>query len=99
MNDQAIDHIGKRMTEFKGTRGLVVDVRGNGGGSRDALRVFASYLLPADDPPRIVNVAKYRLHSDFGDNHLEARFMYPANSKRWTNVEKEAIKEKVLKKK
>ena len=93
MNGQAVDHIGKRMTEFKGTRGLIVDVRGNGGGSRDALRTLASYLLSADDPPRIVNVAKYRLHPDFDANHLEARFMYPANSKRWSNVEKEAIKE------
>ena len=91
MNDRAVEHIDKHMVEFKETRGLIVDVRGNGGGTRDALRTLASYLLSPDDPPRVANAAKYRLHPSFDAGHLEARYMYPADSQRWSKAEKEAI--------
>lgn len=79
------------MIEFKDTRGLIVDVRGNGGGSRDALRALASYLLSPNDPPRVASAAKYRLHPSFDSQHLEARFMYPPDSQQWSKAEKEAI--------
>jgi C-terminal processing protease CtpA/Prc len=32
--------------DTKGLEGLIIDVRGNGGGSRDALRAIAGYLIP-----------------------------------------------------
>ncbi|MFK7768637.1 MAG: S41 family peptidase [Mariniblastus sp.] len=79
------------MTAMKSTDGLIVDVRGNGGGTRDALRLLASYFMSVEDSPRVANVAKYRLHPDFRAGHLEARFMYPADAKRWSDSEKAAI--------
>ena len=91
MDDTAVSEIKTQMKNFKATSGLIVDVRGNGGGSRDALRLLASYLTSPNDPPRIANVAKYRTHEDFHRNHLVARFMYRADSKHWTEAEKQAI--------
>ena len=50
-----------RMGEFRDTRGLVIDVRGNGGGTRDALRVLFPYFLDDDADPMVVNLARKRL--------------------------------------
>ena len=91
MDEKAVVEIITQMRKFQDTRGMVVDVRGNGGGSRHALRTFASYLMSPNDPPRIANVAKFRLHDDFPDNHLAARFLYRADSEQWTEAEKQAI--------
>jgi hypothetical protein len=91
MDHQAESDILKLMSMFKDSKGLIVDVRGNGGGSRAALRLFFSYLMAPDDKPRVVNCAKYRLYPDFGVDHLEARFMYRANAPHWTASEQAMI--------
>ena len=93
MNHEAEAEIANFMPKFRDTRGLIVDVRGNGGGSRSALRLMFSYLMAPDDRPRVVNCAKYRLHPDFDDDHLEVRYMYPANSSQWSGAEQTAINE------
>jgi hypothetical protein len=49
------------MAEFRNTDGLIIDVRGNSGGNRAALMNLFPYLMPAGSPPRITNVARYRL--------------------------------------
>jgi C-terminal processing protease CtpA/Prc len=91
MDDDAIGEIQRRMAEFRETEGLIVDVRDNGGGSREALRWFASYLMDEDDPPRIVNCAKYRLYAGFPEDHLASRFLYRAAAPEWTDAEGAAI--------
>ena len=91
MDNKAVADIRTYMATFKDTQGIIVDVRGNGGGSRDALRWLFSYLLSHEDTPRVVNAAKYRLFPDFFEGHLEARFMYPADSNRWSQNAKSAI--------
>lgn len=93
MNDEAVDEIKSQMRTFADTEGLVVDVRGNGGGSRKALRVLSSYLLSPNAPPRVANVAKYRKFDDFPPNHLDKRFMYRADSDHWSDEERRAIAE------
>lgn len=85
----------ERMRAFRSTRGLIVDVRGNGGGTRDALRAVLPYLLAPDDAPRVVNVARYRLPRGETDDptsgHLENRGLYPANWPGWTDAQSAAI--------
>ena len=93
MDEKAVTETIRQMRKFKDTTGLIVDVRGNGGGSRHALRTIAPYLMLPSDPPRIANVAKYRLHEDLLDNHLEARFMFRADSEHWSDAEKKAIED------
>ena len=86
MNGDAVEEVHRRMPEFRKTRGLVVDVRGNGGGSREALSALAGYLVGPEQGPWVGNVAAYRL-SDFDGNHLDARFMYRADHGDWTDAE------------
>ena len=77
------------MGTFRNTQGLIVDVRGNGGGSRWPLRTLFPFFLAAEDAPKVLNVAAYRLghRSDI----LEERWLYPADWKGWLPAEKEAI--------
>jgi len=91
MDRNAVDEILRWMPKFRETKGLIVDVRSNGGGTREALRIFYSFLVAADSKPQVANCAKYRLHPDFDLDHLEARFMYRETASKWTEAERSAI--------
>ena len=92
MNDNAVDTIRAWMPKFKDTDGLVVDVRGNGGGIRLPIIALASFLMNHDDEPRIGNVCRYRLCEKFSKDHLsEARYVYRESSSRFGDREKKAI--------
>jgi hypothetical protein len=83
------------MRELRNSRALIIDVRGNGGGSRAALRTLFPFFMAPGDAPRIVNVAAYRLGpgeaADAPAGYLSNRFLYPASSSAWTPVERRAI--------
>ena len=79
------------MPQFKETRGLVIDVRGNGGGARLALQKLYPMLMGPDEAPQVVSVAKYRLSPAFAADHLDARMMRRANDKRLSDAERAAI--------
>jgi hypothetical protein len=87
----SVQEIKKWMPEFRNTAGLVVDVRDNGGGSRDALLLLYSYLAAPGDTPRVVSSAAYRLHEQHKADHLAPRFMYRADAKEWAEEERRAI--------
>ena len=91
MDRNAVDEILGWMPKFRDTNGLIVDVRNNGGGTRDALRILYSFLAPLDSEPRVTNCAKYRLHPNLGLDHLAARFMYRETATQWTEPEQATI--------
>lgn len=91
MNDEAVAAVKTWMPQFADTDGLIIDVRGNGGGSRAALLELFPYFMSADDKPYVANTAKYRLANVFENDHLEARFMYRGDASHWTKAEQEAI--------
>jgi C-terminal processing protease CtpA/Prc len=91
MDDAAVGEMKNWMPRFRQTEGLVVDVRDNGGGSRDPLLLLHSYLSAPNDAPKVVNAAVYRLAEGFQDDHLEARFMYREEASIWSQPEREAI--------
>lgn len=84
------------MASFRDTRGLILDVRGNGGGTRHVLRTLLPYFLAPADGPRVVNIAAYRLRPDdkqsTAEGYLQNRFLFPAQSSRWSDSERRAIK-------
>ena len=79
MNGDAKNLVGKCMTEFAKTDGLIIDVRDNGGGTREALVELAAHLMKPEDTPRIANVCKYVLHRSHSEDHLESRFAFRAD--------------------
>jgi len=91
MDEDAVEEIKEWMPKFRDTVGLLVDVRDNGGGSRDALRLLYSYLAAPGDPPHVFTAAAYRLHQAHKGDHLAARFMYRAGAREWTDQERQAV--------
>jgi hypothetical protein len=89
-----LDGIDAAMQSFRGARALVVDVRGNGGGSRDALRRLFPYFLGPDDPPVVANVAAVLL-STCGRadpaSLLADRGLHLADWQGWTDAQRAAI--------
>ncbi len=90
-----LDGIDAAMAQFEKTRGLIIDVRGNGGGSRAALRRLFPYFMSETDAPRVANVAAYRKQPE-DDPHraggfLQNRWLYPANWPGWSERQRDAI--------
>ena len=83
------------MRHLRRTKGLVIDVRDNGGGSREALLTLLPYFMVDDAAPVVVNVGAYRLHeddrADDPNGHLSNRFLYPAAWAGWSRSERRAI--------
>jgi hypothetical protein len=80
------------MPRFRDTAGLVIDVRDNAGGDRDALMLLYSYLAAPGDPPRVFNAAAYRLHNAHPHDHLSANHrMYRMNAAHWSEAQRAAV--------
>ena len=91
MNDD-VELVHEAMRSFADTEGLVVDVRGNGGGTRALLLALGGYLIDPKKPAVVGNIAKYRLSQQFGEDHLEARYMYRADWSGWDKRQKSSIR-------
>ena len=85
--------INEWMPRFKNTNALIIDVRGNGGGSRAGLVELFPYFLQEGES-HIGNVSAYRLYDEFEEDHLSsARFSYRENDDRWEPWERRDIRE------
>ncbi len=80
--------------EMRDKKGLIIDVRNNGGGSREVLNQLIPYFIRSDQQPIIGNVAIMRTNQDTPkEGFLEDRFLYPADSEQYSASEKTAIRE------
>lgn len=91
MEEELVPQVRQSMAQFRDTPGLIVDVRGNGGGSRDILIALAGYLIGPGEKPWVANAARYILSDAFEADHLEQRFMSPADHPGWSARQREAI--------
>lgn len=91
----AIEGIERALDDFAGARALVIDLRGNGGGTRDALRAVMPRLMARDAAPLVVNVAAYRLATgeprERAGGWLADRALFPTDDPRWSKEERRAI--------
>ncbi|WP_120239845.1 S41 family peptidase [Marinifilum flexuosum] len=91
--DEFIESLHKAMGEFKNTNGLIIDIRGNGGGSRAPLKALLPYFIKE---PKVTNVARYRIDAEKDihpkNGYLPARYAYPFNYEAYTKAERKAIK-------
>jgi hypothetical protein len=90
-----LDGLVRALESFRDTQGLVIDVRGNGGGSRHALLTLLPYFLRPEEGPVVVNVARFRFppnqSTGTGEGYLANRFLYPASWSGWEDGDREAI--------
>ncbi|MFN0135782.1 MAG: S41 family peptidase [Phycisphaerae bacterium] len=95
-SDEFLASLDEQMHKFRETKALIIDVRGNGGGSRAPLRTLFPYFMKADESPMVTNVAVYRIRK--GDDaknpagFLGNRWLYPAAWTGWNDAERGAIK-------
>ena len=73
-----IDSLHSAMKALDNTKALIIDVRGNSGGSRDALVNLMPYFISS---PKVLNIARYRIDKNENlvpqNGFLERRFLYP----------------------
>lgn len=92
MNDAAVQAIATWMPKFSNTKGLIIDVRDNGGGSRRALLDLAAWFIEKEDAPHVASVAAFRKWDGFAHDHLKARYMARVQSPQWSDADRTAIK-------
>lgn len=83
------------MDALRSTRGLILDLRDNKGGTREPLRALFPFFMARDEDPLVISVAATRVppgkdprrpEGDLGDI-----FMYPQSSQFWNARERAAI--------
>ena len=96
-DQRSLDRLDEAMEKFRETRGLVIDVRGNGGGSQDTIKTILPYFLSPGAPMKIINVAAYRLPVKLPEQCAEGylglfgRGLHPVTSSTWTDVQRKQI--------
>ncbi len=91
MDDKLIPEAKGRMKEFRDTAGLIIDVRGNGGGTYGLMRALFGYFRPQEDGPYVCNIAAYRLAPQFKASHIEYRPTFRREWSGWSQEERAAI--------
>lgn len=82
------------MDEFQNTKGFIIDIRGNGGGSRKPIYTLLPYFIKQ---PKVINVNALRIDKELDPNinepigSLEKRMAYPEKSSHWTEAERKVI--------
>ncbi len=90
--ESSVNEIKLWMPKFRNAEGLIIDVRDNDGGDRDALNLVYAYLASPTDPPRVFTAAAYRLHPSRKKDHLAGgHFMFAEEYEGWTLEDKAAI--------
>jgi hypothetical protein len=97
MEDDAafLDALDAAMAKFRETKGLVIDVRGNGGGSRAPLMRLFPYFVAPGEAPWVANVAACRLSpgqkADEAEGLLSDRWLFPVTASRWSTEDRSTI--------
>jgi hypothetical protein len=86
-----LDGLVRAMNDFRDTRGLIIDVRNNGGGSRAPLQVLFPFFMGPDEAPVVRNVAALRLGNP--PEGLDDRWLHPADWAQWSAAERKAVEQ------
>ncbi len=92
--DDFLDSLHLAMQQFKDTKGIIIDIRDNGGGSRAPLLALMPYFITR---PVVGNVAKYRISDSLDiwprDGYLDNRYAFPMRSSKFNRDEQEEIRQ------
>jgi hypothetical protein len=93
MDDRLVETAAAQITAFRNTKGLIIDVRENGGGNYGMMRGIYGFFVPDDASPHVTNIAAYRLSSQFTRDHIEYRPTYRADWAGWNDQERASIRQ------
>ena len=82
-----------KMDDFKLTKALIIDIRYNGGGTRDLLMKLAPYFISPESEPWVANLAKIRSDQQISEDmeSMRGRFLYNYNSEFITDEDRRSI--------
>ena len=85
----------EQMNNYRNSDALIIDIRGNGGGSRDILQTLAPYLVSNEQQPWVANVTYVRTdNSNFnGGSSMNGRYLYNYESNKFSNKDRQSIDE------
>jgi hypothetical protein len=93
MDDRLIEPTVAKIKSFRDTKGLIIDVRNNDGGTYGLMRGIYGFFVPDDARPHVTNIAAYRLSAHFARDHIEYRPTYRAAWEGWKEDERASIRE------
>jgi hypothetical protein len=82
----------QNMQDFRNTKGLVIDIRGNEGGSRKPLETLLPFFMDPNEPFQIINISAYRLGVPDIHEYMESRFLFPISSNYYSETEKRQLR-------
>ncbi len=86
-------HLKTTINKYKDAKALIVDIRGNGGGTRDILNTLAGYIVQPEQSPWVANVAYIRNDQQIDEDieSMNSRYLYSYYSEKFTDDDRKAI--------
>lgn len=86
-------YLNSTIEKYRNSKALIIDLRGNGGGTRDILNTFSGYFIGKDQSPWVANVAYVRCDQSLNEDisSMQSRYLYNYHSSFLTNRDREAI--------
>lgn len=79
--------------KYKNSKALIIDIRGNGGGTREILQTLSGFFVLPEQSPWVANVAYVRSDQFLSEDisSMQSRFLYTYNSKFLSDKDRRAI--------
>ena len=92
MDDRLTEPAADQIKSYRATKGMIIDVRDNSGGTYGLMRGIYGFFVPDGSGPIVTNVAAYRLSDGFARDHIEYRPTHRADWEGWDDRERDAIR-------
>lgn len=79
--------------KYKDSKAMIIDIRGNGGGTREILNTLSGYFVQPEQSPWVANIAYVRSDQflDEDISSMQSRFLYNYNSEMLSDNDRKAI--------
>ena len=86
-------YLWRTMEKYRNAQALIIDLRNNGGGTREILQTMAGYIVPPEQAPWVANVAYIRNDQQLNEDieSMSGRYLYSYDSDKLSDADREAI--------
>lgn len=92
-NSRIEPYLNTTIEKFRNAKALIIDIRGNGGGTRDILNTLSEYFVQPEQSPWVANLAyvrsDQRLNEDISS--MQGRYLYNYRSGSLSDQDRKAI--------
>ena len=92
-NPNLESYLQSTIEKYKDSKALIIDIRGNGGGTREILNTLSGYFVQPEQSPWVANVACVRSDQllDEDISSMQSRFLYNYNSQSLSDKDRDTI--------